>query len=143
MPVRKAAAVWRGDLQSGGGSVALGSGAYEGPYTFKTRFGDGVGGTNPEELIAGAHAACYSMALSNMLAGDGHPPTAVETTADVHLDKVEDGFAISRIDLHTVGTVPGLTGEEFQQYAEKAKAGCPVSKALAATEITLDAQFAS
>jgi len=143
MPVRKAAAVWRGDLQSGVGTVALGSGAYEGPYSFTSRFGDGTGGTNPEELIGAAHAACFSMALSNMLAGDGHPPTAVETTADVHLERGDDGFSITRIDLHTVGTVPGLSGEEFQQYAEKAKGSCPVSKALAAIEITVSTQFAS
>lgn len=143
MPVRKAAAVWRGDLQSGGGTVALGSGAYEGSYSFKSRFGDGTGGTNPEELIAAAHAGCYSMALSNMLASDGHPATAVETTAEVTIEPVDGNPTISGIVLHTVGNVPGITAEDFQQYAEKAKAGCPVSRALAGTDITLDAQFAS
>jgi lipoyl-dependent peroxiredoxin len=142
MPVRKAAAVWRGSLQDGGGTMALGSGAYEGPYSFKSRFGDGSGGTNPEELIGAAHAGCFSMALSNMLASDGHPPTAVETTAEVSLEKGEGGFAITKITLHTVGTVPGLSAEKFQEYAEKAKAGCPVSKALSAVEIVLDAKFA-
>lgn len=142
MPVRKAAAVWRGDLQDGGGTVALGSGAYEGAYSFKSRFGDGSGGTNPEELIGAAHAACYSMALSNMLAGDGHPPTAVETTAEVTVEPVDDAPTISKIVLHTVGTVPGLTAEQFADYADKAKSGCPVSRALAGTEITLNAQFA-
>ncbi|MGA8117216.1 MAG: OsmC family protein [Actinocatenispora sp.] len=143
MPVRKAAAVWRGDLKEGAGRVALGSGAYEGSYSFTSRFGDGSGGTNPEELIAAAHAACFSMALSNMLAGDGHPPTAVETTAEVTLETVDGAPTISRIVLNTVGNVPGLTAADFTQYAEKAKAGCPVSKALAGTEIVLDAQFAS
>jgi osmotically inducible protein OsmC len=142
MPVRKAAAVWRGGLQDGGGTVALGSGAYEGPYTFKTRFGDGSGGTNPEELIAAAHAGCFSMALSNLLATEGHPPTAVTTTADVSLDKTDDGFAITKIILHTVGDVPGLSADEFQEYAAKAKVGCAVSKALAATPIELDARLA-
>jgi osmotically inducible protein OsmC len=143
MPVRKAAAVWRGGLQDGGGTVALGSGAYEGAYSFKSRFGDGSGGTNPEELIAAAHAGCFSMALSNALATDGHPPASVTTTAEVSLDKTDGGFAITRITLHTVGDVPGLTAEQFQEYAAKAKEGCPVSKALAATPIELDAQFKS
>ena len=143
MPVRKAAAVWRGDLQSGKGTVATGSGAFEGSYSFTSRFGDGTGGTNPEELVGAAHAACFSMALSNNLARDGHRPTAVETTAEVHLDKGDDGFGIARIDLHTVGTVPGITAEDFQQYAEKTKTTCPVSKALAAVEITLTTQFSS
>ncbi|GAA4210087.1 OsmC family protein [Actinocatenispora rupis] len=143
MSVRKGAAVWRGGLQDGGGTVALGSGAYEGPYSFRSRFGDGAGGTNPEELIGAAHAACYSMALSNMLATDGHPPTAVETTAEVTIEPVDGQQTISKIVLHTVGNVPGIDAETFRGYAEKAKAGCPVSRALAATPIELDAQFSA
>jgi osmotically inducible protein OsmC len=108
----------------------------------RRRFGDGSGGTNPEELIAAAHAGCFSMALSNLLATEGHPPTAVTTTADVSLDKTDDGFAITKITLHTVGDVPGLSADEFQEYAAKAKVGCAVSKALAATPIELDARLA-
>ncbi|GIL31970.1 OsmC family protein [Actinocatenispora comari] len=143
MPVRKASAEWRGGLQDGAGRVALGSGAYEGDYSYKSRFGDGSGGTNPEELIGAAHAACFSMALSNLLATDNHPPTAVQTTAEVTI-RPEDGQpTITSIALHTVGTVPGLTAEQFAEYAEKAKAGCPVSRALAGTTITLDTQFSA
>ncbi len=143
MAVRKAAAVWRGGLQDGNGTVALGSGAFEGSYSYRSRFGDGAGGTNPEELIGAAHAACFSMALSNMLAGEGHPPTAVETTAEVTIEPVDGAPTISKIALHTVGNVPGISAEEFTRFAEKAKAACPVSRALTGTEISLETQFAS
>lgn len=142
MPVRKAAAVWRGGLPDGSGTVALGSGAYEGAYSFKSRFGDGSGGTNPEELLGAAHASCFSMALSKALADGGHEATSVTTTADVAINQVEGGFAITKITLHTVGAVPGISAEEFQRTAEAAKVGCPISKALAATDIELDAQLA-
>ncbi|MGO8670861.1 MAG: OsmC family protein [Capsulimonadaceae bacterium] len=141
MAIRKAQAEWKGDLFSGAGSMSLGSGAYSGAYTFKSRMEDGVG-TNPEELIAAAHAGCYSMALTAMLAGAGHTPESVRTQALVHFDKVDGGFAITRIQLETVATVPGLDPTAFAEFANKAKTGCPVSKALAATEIVLNASLA-
>jgi lipoyl-dependent peroxiredoxin len=140
MPTRNASAQWQGNLRDGSGTMALGSGAWEGPFSFKSRFEDGSG-TNPEELIAAAHAGCFSMAFSNALASAGHTPTSVKTTAAVHLAKTDDGFGITRIDLTTRGEVPGLDDAEFQKIALEAKAGCPVSKALASVEITLDAQL--
>ncbi|MBO0870356.1 MAG: OsmC family protein [Micromonosporaceae bacterium] len=141
MPTRTSSAQWQGTLREGAGTMRLGSGAYEGQYSFKSRFESGDG-TNPEELIAAAHAGCYSMALSNMLSQAGHPPTSVRTTAAVHLGPVEGGFAITRIDLDTTGEVPGINETEFLKHAEAAKAGCPVSKALSAVEITLNAKLA-
>jgi osmotically inducible protein OsmC len=131
-------AQWNGDLMHGSGTMKLGSGAYEGSYSFKSRMENGEG-TNPEELIAAAHAGCFSMALSAMLSGSGHVPDHVQTTAKVHFDKVGDGFAITKIELTTHASVPGITPEEFQAQAEGAKKNCPVSTALAATEITLSA----
>jgi len=119
--------------------MALGSGAFEGPYSFVSRFESGEGGTNPEELIAAAHAGCFSMAFSNKLASAGYPPTSVETTAAVQLEKGAAGFTISRIDLTTRGDVPGIDPAEFAKLADDAKATCPVSQALASVEITLDA----
>lgn len=121
--------------------MRVGSGAYEGAYSFVSRFESGDG-TNPEELIAAAHAGCFSMALSNALAQAGHTATSVKTTATVHLDKGAEGFGITKIDLDTVGDVPGLDEGEFLKYAEGAKANCPVSRALAAVEITLNARLA-
>ena len=138
MPARTADAEWRGNLTEGKGNIKLGSGAFEGSYDWRARSADGPG-TNPEELVAAAHAGCFSMALSHMLAEAGHPPTRIHTTARVQLDKVEDGFAITRIDLTTEGEVPGVDAATFQGTAEKAKAGCPVSKALAGTDIHLKA----
>jgi osmotically inducible protein OsmC len=120
--------------------VALGSGAYEGPYTFRSRFEDGDG-TNPEELIAAAHAGCYSMALSHMLAEAGHHPEEVRTTAKVHLEKVGDGFGITAIDLQTEARIPDIDDATFQKHADDAKTGCPVSKALASVEIRLQAKL--
>jgi osmotically inducible protein OsmC len=140
MPTRNAEAVWEGDLKGGRGTVSLGSGAYRGPYSFQSRFESGAG-TNPEELIAAAHAGCFSMALSHALAQAGHPPRRVHTTAKVHLQKTPDGFAIPRIDLVTEGDVPGLDPTTFRQQAEQAKRTCPVSKLPAAAEITLDARL--
>jgi osmotically inducible protein OsmC len=139
MAVRKADAEWRGDLQKGQGTVSLGSGAFEGQYSFRSRMGDGSGGTNPEELIGAAHAACYSMALSAALASAGHTATRVHTTASVHFSPVEGGFAINPIELVTEAVVPGIDNATFQQFAEGAKQNCPVSKALAATDIRLKA----
>src|SRR5512135_1150707 len=109
---RKGEARWAGDLKTGQGSVRLGSGAYEGPYSFTSRFENGKG-TNPEELIGAAHAGCFSMALAHALATAGHPPTSVNTTATVHLTKGEAGFSITGIDLVTRGIVPGVSAETF------------------------------
>jgi osmotically inducible protein OsmC len=142
MPTRNAEAVWEGDLKSGKGTVKLGSGAYSGPYSFQSRFENGTG-TNPEELIAAAHAGCFSMALSHALAQAGHPPKRVHTTAKVHLEKTAGGFAIPRIDLVCEAEVPGLGEAAFKEQAEQAKKSCPVSKLLAAAEITLDARLTS
>lgn len=139
MPIRKADAEWKGNLQEGQGQLFLGSGSYEGKYSFRSRMGDGVGGTNPEELIAAAHAACYSMALSNALASAGFTPTRVHTDASVHFNKVDGGFAINPIDLVTEAAVPGIDNATFQKIAEDAKQNCPVSKALASVDIHLQA----
>lgn len=136
---RHADARWEGDLKGGKGRIKLGSGAFEGPYTFDTRF-EKAPGTNPEELLGAAHAACFTMALSHMLAGAGHVPTSVETTATVHLDKVGDGFSITGIDLKTVGRVPGLAEAEFQKWAENSRANCILSRALA-VPIRLEARL--
>jgi lipoyl-dependent peroxiredoxin len=133
MPRRTAEARWDGSLQEGKGTMRMASGAYEGPYSFQSRFEEGDG-TNPEELIAAAHAGCFSMALSAELGRAGHSAESVETTATVHLDKVEGGFAIKRIELDTQARVPGIEDSEFQEVAEGAKKGCPVSQALAAVE---------
>jgi len=143
MPERTGEAAWEGDLREGTGTVSLGSGAYSGPYSYASRFEDAAGtpGTNPEELIAAAHAACFSMALSAGLAGGGHVATRVHTTARVRLERKEAGFAITRIDLRCEAEVPGIDEEAFRKEAETAKANCPVSKALAGTEITLDASL--
>jgi lipoyl-dependent peroxiredoxin len=143
MPKRSASARWDGSLQEGNGTMRMASGAYEGPYSFQSRFEEGDG-TNPEELIAAAHAGCFSMALSGELGKAGHEPESVETEATVHLDKVEGGFAIKRIELRSRVSAPGVDDAAFQEAAEAAKKGCPVSQALAAVEsIELDAQLAS
>lgn len=134
---RTATARWTGDLKSGKGNIKLGSGAFEGAYSFTTRF-EGAPGTNPEELLGAAHAGCFTMQLSHTLATAGHPPTSVETKAIVHLNKVGDGFSVTGIDLETVGVVPGLSAAEFQKQAEAAKAGCIISRALS-VPITLKA----
>jgi osmotically inducible protein OsmC len=121
--------------------MRMASGAYEGPYSFQSRFEEGEG-TNPEELIAAAHAGCFSMALSGELGKAGHEVESVETEATVHLDEVDDGFAIKRIDLRSRVSAPGVDESDFQQAAQAAKEGCPVSQALAAVEtIDLDAQL--
>jgi lipoyl-dependent peroxiredoxin len=140
MITRKSEAEWKGDLMNGTGTMTLGSGAYRGAYGFRSRFESGPG-TNPEELIAAAHAGCYSMALSAELSGKGHAPTKIHTTASVVLDKVGEGFAITHINLETEAEVPGLSDAEFQQFAESAKKNCPVSKALAGSQISLKAKL--
>lgn len=138
MPARQAIAEWKGDLKGGSGRVKLGSGAYEGNYSFTSRFENGPG-ANPEELIGAALAGCYSMALANSLASAGHTPTSVHTTADVHLGKDDKGFLITRIDLTVDAIVPGLDNATFQQDAEKTRTGCIIGRALAATPTTLKA----
>ena len=140
MAVRTSEAEWQGNLAEGKGTMKLGSGAYQGQYSFKSRFESGTG-TNPEELIGAAHAGCFSMALSQGLSQAGHTPKRVHTTAKVHLDKAEGGFAITRIELDCEAEVPGIDEATFRQQAEAAKTNCPVSKALAATQITLNAKL--
>jgi osmotically inducible protein OsmC len=131
MIVRNAEAKWEGDLKAGTGNIKFGSGAYDGPYGFKSRFESGPG-TNPEELIAAAHAGCFTMALSAALTKAGKPPKTLHTTAKVQLDQVPDGFQITRIDLITDAVIPDIDDATFQKIAGEAKKGCPISKALAA-----------
>ncbi len=140
MAIRTAAAKWEGNLPQGKGTMATGSGAFKGAYSFPSRFESGTG-TNPEELIAAAHAGCFSMALSHMLAEAGHTAKSVDTTASVKLEKTEAGFAITAIALSTVGVVPGIDEALFQKLAQDAKVGCPVSKALSSVQITLEAKL--
>ncbi|HXJ03180.1 MAG TPA: OsmC family protein [Micropepsaceae bacterium] len=141
MVTRTADAEWRGGLQTGTGKMKLGSGAYEGAYSFKSRFTDGTG-TNPEELIAAAHSGCFSMAFSAGLEKNGTPPTRVHTTATVNFEKTAAGFAVTRIDLVTEAEVPGIEEAAFHQQAENAKRDCPISRLLApGTEITLKASL--
>ena len=140
MTVRKAEAEWTGSLREGRGELALESGAFRGPYTFKSRFEDGKE-TNPEELLGAAHAGCFTMALTALLARQHLAPTRIHTTASVHLEQVAGGFSIPRIELKTRATIPGLDAEKFAALAADAKQNCPVSKALAGVEISLDAQL--
>lgn len=142
MAVRTANAVWNGSLQDGKGNFNVGSGAFEGAYSFSTRFEEQPG-TNPEELIGAAHAGCYSMALSGALGRAGFTPTKVATTAKVHLTKGDSGFSISKIDLHTEAQVPGIDEAKFQEIAQATKSGCPVSRALASVPIDLTAELKS
>lgn len=135
MAVRKSEAVWEGTLKEGKGTMKLGSGAYEGEYTWASRFAEGQG-TNPEELIGAAHAGCFSMFLSAQLTNAGFPPNRIYTTATVHLT---DGPTISKIELNSEAEVPGVDQKTFMELAEKSKANCPVSKALASVpEITMN-----
>jgi lipoyl-dependent peroxiredoxin len=139
MAIRTATAEWQGDLPTGNGTFEGASGQLGGAYSFQTRFTD-EGGTNPEELIAAAQAACYSMQLSHMLAQAGTTAESVKTDAKVQILKVGDGFGITKIEIVTVGRVPGIDAETFQRTAEAAKGECLISKALGAVpEITLDA----
>jgi len=136
---RTSEAKWNGSITEGSGNIKLGSGAFEGAYSFNSRFGDDTKATNPEELIAAAHAACFSMALSGFLGRAGFQPNSVETKATVHLEKKDDGFVIPNIDLETVADVPNISNDEFQQVAKNAKEKCPVSQVLAGAEISLTA----
>ena len=142
MPVRKASAVWSGTLKEGNGTMKMQSGAYEGKYSFGSRFEEDPG-TNPEELIAAAHAGCFSMALSGGLTKSGFTPERVETAAKAHLERVGEGFKITRIQLTCEASVPEIDDATFQELAAGAKAGCPVSQALAGVDISLDAQLVS
>jgi len=142
MPIRNASARWSGTLTEGSGVLRTGQGGYEGNFSFKSRFEEGEG-TNPEELIGAAHAGCFSMAFSKLLSEAGHPPTSVETKAAVHLEKTDAGMTVTRIDLETVGEVPGIEEAEFLKLAESAKANCPISRLLApGAQITLSARLA-
>jgi osmotically inducible protein OsmC len=141
MPTRIANADWDGDFKRGGGTVSVDSGLFSGPYNFSGRFEEGTG-TNPEELLGAAHASCFTMALSVGLTQAGTPPEHLETEAQVTVAQVEGGFGITRIDLNLRGKVPGLDEAAFKEAAEGAKAGCPLSKALAAVpEINLNVTF--
>jgi len=139
MTTRTSTAEWTGTLKEGKGRMRVGNGAYEGAYTFASRFESGDG-TNPEELIAAAHAGCFSMFLSALLTKAGHAPTSVKTSATVHLG---EGPAITLIELDSTAKVPGIDAAAFQQHAEAAKRDCPVSKALAGPQIRLKATLAS
>jgi len=140
MPKRKAHAQWKGDLQNGNGTMKFDSGAYEGSYSFKSRFENGTG-TNPEELIAAAHAGCYAMALSNELAEAGFTPESVNTDAEVELEMVDGDPTITTITLSVEASVPDIEEDTFNQHAQGAKEGCPVSKALAGANIHLNASL--
>lgn len=142
MTARTSSAQWRGDLKSGDGELSLGSGAFTGSYTFVSRFEEGDG-TNPEELIAAAHAACFSMSLSNILATAGSPATSVKTDATVHLERVDGAPTVTRVVLNTVGEVSGVDAATFLEKAEEAKANCPISRLLAAATIELNAELIS
>jgi len=139
MAIRKAEAVWTGTLKEGKGTMRVGSGAFESPYTWAMRFQDEPG-TNPEELVGAAHAGCYSMFLSTLLTNAGYTPTRIHTTAAVHLG---EGPTITLIELKTEAQVSNLAGAAFMEMANEAKAKCPVSKALAAVEIKLNAKLVS
>jgi len=140
MPTRKATAVWDGPIIEGKGTVELESGAFKGPYSFSSRFEDGTG-TNPEELIAAAHAGCFAMAFSGNLGRAGHAPKRIQARSEVKLAKQGDGFAIPSIHLVCEAEVPGIDEATFQEVAKKSKETCPVSQVLAGAEITLDAKL--
>lgn len=141
MATRNGSAVWKGNLKEGSGELSVGDGVFSGAYSFSSRFEEGDG-TNPEELIAAAHAACFSMAFSNILSEAGHTPDSVRTTAKVGLRPLDGKPTIASIELEVEGAVPGIDAAAFQEHAEAAKAGCPVSRALAGVpEITLNARL--
>jgi osmotically inducible protein OsmC len=141
--VRNAQASWSGTVPDGGGRLALGSGAFEGPFTLRARVEDGQPGANPEELIGLGHAGCFTMSLADLLSTEGHPPQDLETQARVHLEQTDTGWSITLIELNTTGAVEGVDEATFEALAEQAKATCPVSRALAGTEITLVAKLAA
>jgi lipoyl-dependent peroxiredoxin len=140
MVVRTSAAEWHGGVPDGGGTVSLGSGAFEGPYSFGSRFKEEPG-TNPEELLGAAHASCFSMALSLLLTKAGFTPARIKTLAKVGIERSGEGFAITHIGLVTEAEVPGIDADAFSAHAQAARSGCPVSKALAAVDISLEARL--
>ena len=140
MPVRTSNAQWDGTLKEGKGTMKMASGAYEGPYSFSSRFEDGTG-TNPEELIAAAHAGCFSMALSADLGRAGFTPNSIQTKADVHLEKGDAGFSIAKIVLTTKADVPGIDQAKLDEVAEGTKKNCPVSRALSAVPMEVNAEL--
>ena len=143
MAVRKASAQWDGSITEGRGTMTFASGAYEGPYSFQSRFEEGTG-TNPEELVGAAHAGCFTMQLSGLLGKAGTPPEHLETDARVSVVKDGEGFTINKIDLITRGRVPGIDDAAFQQAAQTAKETCPVSRALGGVaKINLEATLES
>lgn len=142
MPERTATAVWEGPVPQGQGVISLGSGLLTADYSFGSRFESGPG-TNPEELLGAAHAGCFTMAFALGLTQAGHPPTKITTTAQVSVAKGPEGYRITHIDLTTEAEVPGIAPDEFARQAEAAKTGCPVSRALAGTEIRLEAKLRS
>jgi len=140
--IRTAKASWSGTVPEGGGRISLGSGAFEGPFTLRGRVEDGQHGANPEELIGVANAACYTMSLADLLSSEGHPPTDLQTDARVYLEEGDPNWSITRIELRTTGVVDGVDAPTFERLAKQAKETCPVSRALAGTEITLVATLA-
>jgi lipoyl-dependent peroxiredoxin len=143
MTVRSGTAEWHGDVESGSGTVTVGDGVFEGAYSYDSRFGEGKG-TNPEQLIAAAHASCFTMALSNVLSAAGHPPESLRTNARVQLRNLDGVPTLARITLDTEGRVTGIDERQFQAYADEAKRVCPVSRALAGIpEIVLTAKLAA
>jgi osmotically inducible protein OsmC len=138
MPTRQADAQWTGTITEGSGTMKLGSGAFEGPYDFRSRMEDG-GGTNPEELLGAAHAGCFSMALAAQLSAAGLKPESIKTHAEVNFTKAAAGWTIDKIHLATTASVPGISAEDFQAKAQEAKQNCPVSRALTGVQIELTA----
>ena len=141
MPIRKAEAEWKGNLTEGSGRLKVGSGAFDGPYSFKSRFEEGQSATNPEELIGAAHAGCFTMALAAQLSAAGIVPSRIHTDAKVKLEKVGEAFSITQVELETEAEIPGVDDATFQKHALDAKQNCPVSKALAGTLINLTARL--
>jgi len=141
MPTRKAEAEWEGNLAEGSGRLKVGSGAFEGPYSFKSRFEEGQAATNPEELLGAAHAGCFTMALTAGLSRAGIKPKRIHTEARVKLEKVGEAFSITQIELETEAEIPDIDDAAFQKYALDAKQNCPLSKALAATQISMTAKL--
>ena len=138
--IRHAEAEWKGSLKDGGGHLKTETGALDSAYGFRSRF-EGGGETNPEELLGASHAGCFTMALTAALTMAGHPPASIHTRASVHLNKLEAGWTVNKIELETTGQVPGIDAAAFQKFASDAKANCPISRALSAVEIHLNATF--
>ena len=141
MTKRNANAEWQGNVEDGSGTITVGDGVFKGAYSYDSRFGEGEG-TNPEQLLAAAHAGCFTMALSNVLSSAGHIPDSLHTDARIQLRNIDGRPSLTRINLDTQGHVPGVDEEQFQSYAEEAKANCPVSRALTGIpEIVLTAKL--